>query len=65
MMAPHHDARAPVEALPGYLEEARALLKSRTGEPDAPAGAFQRISPEFEELRWFWLPRSCVEAAAG
>jgi selenocysteine lyase/cysteine desulfurase len=61
MIAPHHHARAPVEALPGYLEEARALLAARTGEPDAPPGTFRGISPEFEELRWFWLPRSCVE----
>ncbi len=61
MITPHHDARAPIEALPGYLDEARALLASRTGEPDAPPGAFRGISPEFEELRWFWLPRSCVE----
>jgi selenocysteine lyase/cysteine desulfurase len=65
MLAPHHDARAPVEALPRYLDEARALLASRPGEPDAPAGAFRAISPEFEELRWFWLPRSCVEGATG
>jgi selenocysteine lyase/cysteine desulfurase len=64
MIAPHHDARAPVEALPGYLAEARALLASRPGEPDAPPGAFRFISPEFEELRWFWLPRSCVESPA-
>jgi selenocysteine lyase/cysteine desulfurase len=58
MVAPHHDARAPIEALPGYLEEARALFRSRRGEPDAPPGAFRNISAEFEELRWFWLPES-------
>jgi selenocysteine lyase/cysteine desulfurase len=62
MIAPRHDMRAPVEELPRYLEEARALLASRPGEPDAPPGAFRSISPEFEELRWFWLPRGCVAA---
>ncbi len=63
MMAPHHDARAPVEELPRYLDEARALMTARPGEPDAGPGAFRSISPEFEELRWFWLPRSCVGLA--
>ncbi len=61
MIAPRHDAREPIEALPRYLDEARRLLAARSGEPDAPPGAFTSISPEFEELRWFWLPRSCVE----
>jgi selenocysteine lyase/cysteine desulfurase len=62
MVAPHHDARAPLEDLTRYLREARALLASRPGEPDAPPGAFRRISEEFEDLRWFWLPASCVDA---
>jgi selenocysteine lyase/cysteine desulfurase len=64
MLAPHHDARASIDALPRYLEEARVLFDSRPGEPDAPPGSFQSISAEFEELRWFWLPESCVETAA-
>ena len=64
MIAPHHDARAPIEALPGYLQEARALLASRGGESDAPPGAFKAVSPEFDDLRWFWLPRSCMAPAA-
>jgi len=64
MVAPHHDSRASIEELPRYLEEARALLASRTGERDAPPGVFRAISPEFDELRWFWLPESCVDRAA-
>jgi selenocysteine lyase/cysteine desulfurase len=64
MIAPHHDVRAGLDDLPRYLAEAGALLASRTGEPDAPPGTFGTISPEFEELRWFFLPRSCVDAAA-
>ena len=61
MIAPHHDARASIDELPRYLEEARALLASRRGEPDARPGAFSAVSEEFELLRWFWLPESCVE----
>jgi hypothetical protein len=64
MVAPHHDARAPIEDLARYLDEARALFASREGEPDAPPGAFRFISEEFEDLRWFWLPESCVAAVA-
>jgi selenocysteine lyase/cysteine desulfurase len=63
MSAPRHDARAPIGDLPRYLEEARALFAARTGAPDAPPGAFNRISIEFDELRWFWLPEICVGAA--
>jgi selenocysteine lyase/cysteine desulfurase len=64
MVAPRHDARAPIEALPRYLDEARALFASRRGEPDAPPGTFRTISDEFEELRWFRLPASCVREGA-
>jgi selenocysteine lyase/cysteine desulfurase len=60
MRAPRHDVRAPIGELPHYLNEARAIFASRTGAPDAPAGAFRRISEEFEGLRWFWLPEGCV-----
>jgi selenocysteine lyase/cysteine desulfurase len=62
MIAPVHDVRAPIEELPRYLEEARALFASRQGEPDAAPGAFRSVSDEFEELRWFWLPERCLEA---
>ena len=64
MMAPRHDLRAPIDALPGYLDEARALFASRRGEPDAPVGAFRTVSEEFEELRWFRLPASCLPGHA-
>jgi hypothetical protein len=63
--APHHDLRAPVEELPRYLAEAEALLEGRSGEPDAPPGALRGVSPEFEELRWFWLPERCLRGASG
>jgi hypothetical protein len=49
-----HRHRAPESVLPGYLEEARRILaapRRHAAEP-APAG----VGPDFEELRWFWLP---------
>jgi hypothetical protein len=63
MVVPRLDARAPIEDLARYLEEARALMTSRPGEPDGRPGAFRSISTEFEELRWLWLPESCVDLA--
>ncbi|MCK2216295.1 aminotransferase class V-fold PLP-dependent enzyme [Actinomadura sp. ATCC 31491] len=49
--------RAGEDALPGYLEQARALLESRP-EPSgaAPAG----LPDDFERLRWFPLPAACL-----
>ena len=52
---PHsaHRHQAPESALPGYIEQARAILLAagdRCG--TEPAG----MSADFENLRWFWLP---------
>jgi selenocysteine lyase/cysteine desulfurase len=60
MRAPRHDLRAPIDELPRYVNEARALFASRQGAPDGTPGAFKGISAEFEALRWFWLPERCV-----
>lgn len=60
MQAPVHSLRAGVGELPRYLEEARALFLSKEGQPDARPGAFRKISEEFDELRWFWLPEVCL-----
>ena len=62
MSAPHHGARAPIGDLARYLDEARSLFAERTGAPDAPRGAFEGISSEFDELRWFWLPEVCLSS---
>jgi hypothetical protein len=64
MLAPRHDVRAPVEELPRYLEDARALFASCAGAPDARPGSFVGISEEFEELRWFWLLETCLAPGA-
>jgi selenocysteine lyase/cysteine desulfurase len=60
MVAPTHELRASMEELPRYLDEAQALFASREGAADARPGAFRRISEEFDDLRWFWLPEGCV-----
>jgi hypothetical protein len=54
---PRHDDTAGEDALAGYLEYARDLLVGRP-EPDSatPAG----LSEEFEHLRWFELPDTCL-----
>ncbi|MEV6038991.1 aminotransferase class V-fold PLP-dependent enzyme [Nonomuraea sp. NPDC052116] len=57
--APH--VRAGEDALPGYLEEARAILAARSDEIDLrPPG----LPDDFERLRWFPLPASCLATAA-
>jgi len=49
-----HRHRAPDSALSGYLEEARRILAApRPPTDDTEALA---VGPDFEELRWFWLP---------
>ncbi|MEO6205487.1 MAG: aminotransferase class V-fold PLP-dependent enzyme [Mycobacteriales bacterium] len=54
-----HD-QAPPDAYVLYLERARALLDARPSAPmwdvDEPTG----LSEDFEGLRWFSLPRSCL-----
>ena len=51
-----HRHRAPDSALAGYLEEARQIAAAppQTHEPERldPAA----VGPDFEDLRWFWLP---------
>ena len=54
---PRRDDRAPESALAGYLAEARELLMSLP-EPDLTGSAVadERLSADFEHLRWFDLP---------
>ncbi|MWB99501.1 aminotransferase class V-fold PLP-dependent enzyme [Agromyces seonyuensis] len=62
LVFPRHDDRAPESALAGYLDEARALFAS-LDEPDEDAArpADARLSPDFEQLRWFPLPTISLE----
>ena len=54
---PRRRAQVGEGAFPGYLNRARALLASRPAHiDDGPTG----LSPEFEALRWFPLPPTCL-----
>jgi selenocysteine lyase/cysteine desulfurase len=56
-------ATASDDALPGYLDQARRLLASRTPAGAGAGrgeGALPGLSADFEELRWFVLPRECL-----
>ena len=55
-------ATEPEWALPGYLDEARALItravaRCRSTPPSAPTA----LSPDFEHLRWFPLPSEIAD----
>ena len=50
-----HRHREPESALPGYLDAARHLLGSRPA-PNGAAMEHLQTGPDFEHLRWFWLP---------
>jgi len=57
MCYPRHDVRADVSVLADHLREAQQLAAERS-EPDcsAPTG----VSADFEALRWFDLPATCL-----
>jgi len=70
MTYPRDDRRAPVTALPGYLDAARRILAAAEpappeparGETDAaghPPDCLDRVEPELE---WFELPSACLSA---
>jgi hypothetical protein len=63
MTYPHHDEPVPESALPGYLDEARALLAQAPGaRGDAAGGQVpSQVSEDFEHLRWFELPAVCLQ----
>lgn len=49
-----HRHRAPDSALPGYLDAARRIIDGPRRGGDA--RELLDVGPDFEELRWFWLP---------
>jgi selenocysteine lyase/cysteine desulfurase len=62
MRYPRHDDTAPESVLATYLEEGAALLAATapadlTALPDS-------VSDDFEHLRWFDLPKVCLERTA-
>ncbi|HEU4515497.1 MAG TPA: aminotransferase class V-fold PLP-dependent enzyme [Nocardioidaceae bacterium] len=62
MKYPRHHHTAPESALSTYLEEGAALLAA-TAPPDLSAVP-EAVSDDFEHLRWFDLPRVCLDRTA-
>ena len=66
MNYPRDDRRAPVTALPGYLEDARRILASAGSasgpatHPSAPQPAGTCLDRADAELSWFELPAECL-----
>ncbi len=58
MRYPRHRDVAPLSALTGYLADAARLAEARA-DPDC-AGPVPTMRADFEQLRWFDLPRECV-----
>jgi selenocysteine lyase/cysteine desulfurase len=52
--------RAPEAVLPGYLEEARRIVRAVEASPPAPDSDPPSLTPEFERLRWFPLPEEAL-----
>ena len=59
MHYPRHQHTAPESALAGYLQEGAALLAATI--PPHDDGAAGLVSADFEHLRWFDLPRVCLQ----
>ena len=65
MRYPQHDDRAPQSQLAGDLPEAAGVFaaaedRGTAGEPTS-AGS---VSDDFDHLRWFELPASCLESGS-
>jgi selenocysteine lyase/cysteine desulfurase len=59
---PRHDDRAPESVLADHLAQARALFETLPDPDDAdPRAADERLSGDFEHLRWFDLPAACLD----
>ncbi|MDQ3734979.1 MAG: aminotransferase class V-fold PLP-dependent enzyme [Actinomycetota bacterium] len=60
MRYPDHHERADESVLVRYLDEARDLFAQHEDCRTACDDPAQRVSPDFEALRWFELPESCL-----
>ena len=57
LVYPHHDDTAPESVLESYLDEARRLFAAAP----APDGHPASVNHDFDHLRWFDLPATCLE----
>lgn len=63
MAWPSHRHHEPETRLAGYLDEARALLARPVEAPAESSLPDGLVGPDFETLRWFWLPEEVAAAA--
>ena len=63
MAWPSHRHHEPESRLAGYLDEARALLRRPVVAPVEASVLDGEVGPDFETLRWFWLPEEVAAAA--
>lgn len=63
LVPPRHDDRAPESVLADYLVEARALFESLhdPAEAETVRTSDERLSSDFERLRWFELPSASLQ----
>ncbi|WP_112239230.1 aminotransferase class V-fold PLP-dependent enzyme [Kribbella monticola] len=59
---PHHNDTAPESALDDYLAEARQLLSAC--QHTAPTADEAAVNADFDHLRWFDLPATCITRSA-
>lgn len=59
LVYPRHHDTAPESALADYLTQARRIL--READPPTDRDTTGLVSDDFERLRWFLLPRRCLE----
>jgi selenocysteine lyase/cysteine desulfurase len=63
MAWPSHRHHEPESRLAAYLDEARTLLARPVAVPTEPSLPEGVVGPDFETLRWFWLPEEVAAAA--
>ncbi|HEY4189148.1 MAG TPA: aminotransferase class V-fold PLP-dependent enzyme [Candidatus Limnocylindrales bacterium] len=60
---PSHRHHEPESRLAEYLDEARAFLARPVVAPATPSVDPEEVGPDFEALRWFWLPEEVAAEA--
>ncbi|MBZ0231931.1 MAG: aminotransferase class V-fold PLP-dependent enzyme [Deltaproteobacteria bacterium] len=58
-------ATEPESALPAYLDEARRIFADAVVGRRTRAARDPALTPDFEHLRWFWLPREIASELEG
>jgi selenocysteine lyase/cysteine desulfurase len=64
MTWPSHRHHEPESRLPAYLDEARSIIARPPRPVAAPSIDAAVVGPDFEALRWFWLPEEVAAEAA-